>query len=354
MPRPVLLATISVLLLATQLLSGQSSGWVETIRTTTPAVVTIVTDKALGSGFLVDSKGIIATNNHVIAGAREIEVKMSNGEIYKGADVLLADADRDLALIKVAAVDLPFLNLGNSDQISLGEDVLLISAPVGLENTVSTGVISGIRLREGTKIIQTTVPASHGSSGGPLVNRNGDVIGLMTFLIEGGQNLNFAVSINYLRGMLQSVPSTAANRLAPLHDQNPASQSRSAAPVEPQKARQQAIADAKSIFVYVRSGSPVLEAEISKKIVSWGHLDVVARPDLADLMLEVVQTGELNLGTGAGNQAAAVLRDRSGLQLWSTAKGGSWAVSGWSNAWVGRSIASELIKFLSSATKPKL
>ena len=95
---------------------------------------------------------------------------------------------------------------------------LLIGAPIGLEDTVSTGVVSGMRLREGTKVIQTTAPASHGSSGGPLLNRNGDVIGLMTFLVEGGENLNFAVPINYLRGALGSVSGPAANRLAPLHE----------------------------------------------------------------------------------------------------------------------------------------
>jgi hypothetical protein len=102
----------------------------------------------------------------------------------------------------------------------------------------------------------------------------------------------------------------------------------------------------------MRNGSPVVEAEISKKLISWGRLDVVTRPEKADLILEVTQTGELNLNTGAGNQATGVLKDyQSGLQLWSTAKGGSWAMSGWSNAWVGRSIAGELIKFLSSTSK---
>ena len=219
MRRLISVATAFTLILINLSLYGQSSGWVETIKSTTPAVVTIITDKALGSGFLVDSKGIIATNNHVIAGAHEVEVKMYNGEIYKGAEVLFADPDRDLALVKIAAVDLPTLKLGNSDRISLGEDVLLIGAPVGLEDTVSTGVVSGVRLRDGTRIIQTTAPASHGSSGGPLLNRNGDVIGVMTFAVDAGQNLNFAVSINYLRGALESSPSGATTRLAPLHEQ---------------------------------------------------------------------------------------------------------------------------------------
>ena len=124
MLRLILVASVITLLWGSaHPLSGQSSGWVETIKATTPAVVTIVTDKALGTGFVVESTGVIATNNHVIEGAREVEVKMYNGEVYRGADVLFVDKDRDLALIKITAVDLPTLKLGNSDQVSLGEDV---------------------------------------------------------------------------------------------------------------------------------------------------------------------------------------------------------------------------------------
>jgi S1-C subfamily serine protease len=220
MIRPVhscwpLVAVLCVL----QPLSAQSNNWVDTIKATSPAVVTILTDNALGSGFIISAKGVIATNNHVIAGARDVEVKLSNGEVYKGADIIFTDPDRDIALIKIAAVDLPMMALGNSDKVSLGEDVLLIGAPIGLEETVSTGVVSGLRLHNGTKVIQTTAPASHGSSGGPLLNRSGDAIGLMTFLVEGGQNLNFAVSINYVRASLESLPRSPISHLGPLSEQ---------------------------------------------------------------------------------------------------------------------------------------
>ncbi len=206
-------------LCALQTLSAQSNNWVNTIKATSPGVVTILTDKALGSGFVINEKGVIATNNHVIAGAHDIEVKMLNGEVYKGADILFSDPDRDIALIKITAVDLPTLMLGNSDKVSLGEDVLLIGAPIGLEETVSTGIVSGLRLHSGTKVLQTTAPASHGSSGGPLLNRSGAVIGLMTFLVEGGQNLNFAVSINYVRAALESLPLSPVSHLGPLSEQ---------------------------------------------------------------------------------------------------------------------------------------
>ena len=105
--------------------------------------MTIVTDKALGTGFVVESTGVIATNNHVIEGAREVEVKMYNGEVYRGADVLFVDKGRDLALIKITAVDLPTLKLGNSDQVSLGEDVCLQARRLALRTRSRLGLSAG-------------------------------------------------------------------------------------------------------------------------------------------------------------------------------------------------------------------
>ena len=162
-------------LCALQTLSAQSNNWVNTIKATSPGVVTILTDKGLGSGFVINEKGVIATNNHVISGAHNIEVKMLNGEVYKGADILFTDPERDIALIKIVAVDLPTLMLGNSDKASLGEDVLLIGAPIGLEETVSTGIVSGLRLHSGTKVIKPLHPQVMEVAGGPLLNRSGDV-----------------------------------------------------------------------------------------------------------------------------------------------------------------------------------
>jgi hypothetical protein len=148
----------------------------------------------------------------VIADAKGITVRLSTGETYGRAYLLADDKQRDIAILRIDASDLPVLQLGNSNDIKLGEDVLLIGAPRGLEQTVSNGIISSIRVLEnGNKVIQTTAPASHGSSGGPLINRQGQVIGLLTFSVETGQNLNFAIPANYAKGMLEALPLSAGS-----------------------------------------------------------------------------------------------------------------------------------------------
>jgi hypothetical protein len=114
----------------------------------------------------------------------------------------------------------------------------------------------------------------------------------------------------------------------------------------------QLLLSAKTLYVLVPSGNAVLETEISNKLLRWGKLTLVTAPEKADLVLKVEQTGQLNTTTGEGNQAAALLTDReSGQVLWGATKGGSWAMSGFNYAWVGRAIASDFIKFYDSTAK---
>src|SRR5262249_46461794 len=155
------------------------------------------TDSGLGSGFFVNSNGTVITNYHVIADAKEITIRLNNGEAYRRAYLLSKDEIRDVAILRIEASDVPPVKLGNSNQSKVGEEVLLIGAPRGLDQTVSNGIISGIRiLDDGTRVIQTTAPASPGSSGGPLLDRSGNVMGILTFSVVAGQNLNFAIPIN--------------------------------------------------------------------------------------------------------------------------------------------------------------
>src|SRR2546426_4540364 len=183
-----------------------STSWVKIIQDTSLAIVVIETDTGLGSGFLVNSNGTVVTNHHVIARAKEITIKLTNGETYRRVYLLSQDETRDIAILRIEASDVPTLKLGNSNQTKVGEEVLLIGAPRGLDQTVSNGIISGIRiLDDGTKVIQTTAPASPGSSGGPLLDRLGNVIGILTFSVVAGQNLNFAIPINYAKGMLETL-----------------------------------------------------------------------------------------------------------------------------------------------------
>lgn len=181
----------------------KETGWAEIVAHAQPAVVVVETDKGLGSGFVVRSDGIVVTNHHVVANATAMAVKLSSGEVYRNVYLLSSDSVEDLAFLKIEAVDLPAMPLGNSGTAQVGEDVLLVGAPQGLEQTVSNGLISAIRLDEGVRVIQTSAAASPGSSGGPLLNRRGEAIGVMSFKMVNGENLNFAIPINYVRGKLE-------------------------------------------------------------------------------------------------------------------------------------------------------
>jgi Trypsin-like peptidase domain len=108
-----------------------------------------------------------------------------------------------LAIIKITGFDLPVTELGNSNEVSPGEQVVLIGSPQGLEGTVTTGVVSAIRdMPEGFKVIQTDAATNPGNSGGPLFNSHGQAIGVIDFKLRGNENLNFALPINYIRGIL--------------------------------------------------------------------------------------------------------------------------------------------------------
>jgi S1-C subfamily serine protease len=156
-----------------------------------------------GSGFLVDAEGRLITNYHVVRGAQSIRIKLSAGDLYDAATILATDERRDIAVLQIAGFGLPALPLGNSDSVRVGSSVVVIGSPMGLENTVTTGIVSGRRQEpEGYQLLQISAPASHGSSGGPVLSRRGEVIGIASSQLQAGQNLNFAVPINYARGLL--------------------------------------------------------------------------------------------------------------------------------------------------------
>lgn len=184
------------------------------------AVVLITVETAAsarqGSGFLVDSSGRILTNEHVIRDARSVRVKLSSGDVYDAVDVLATDDRRDIAVIQIAGYNLPALPLGDSDSVRTGSPVVLIGSPLGLENTVSTGIVSARRQEpEGFQLFQVSAPASRGSSGGPVLSQSGLVVGIASSQMQAGQNLNFAVPINYARGLLNHLGDEPIERLRP-------------------------------------------------------------------------------------------------------------------------------------------
>jgi S1-C subfamily serine protease len=180
-----------------------------------PAVVSIrgTTDKGdlIGTGFIISTDGKIATNLHVIADLRRAGVELASGEKFDTFSVIAFDSRKDLAIIKIPGFDLPSLKLGNSNSLQVGEPVLVLGSSLGLQGSVTTGVVSAIRddpFGGGFKVVQTDAPSNPGNSGGPLVNRQSEVVGIITFKVKGGENVNFAIPVNYLHGLMESPAST--------------------------------------------------------------------------------------------------------------------------------------------------
>ena len=175
-----------------------------------PSVVVIQgkTDSGdvLGSGFIASKDGMIVTNLHVIRDMKTAKVQLANGEIFDTALVLATDERRDLAILKIAGFDLSVLELGNSDALTVGEPAVIVGSPQGLEGTVTAGILSSIRdSGDGFKILQTDAAVNPGNSGGPLVNNKGQAIGVISFKLRSSENLNFAIPINYVRGLLNNL-----------------------------------------------------------------------------------------------------------------------------------------------------
>ena len=217
---------LSVLLLAVLLVPlatrASQNAAVEKARNQSQGVVVIVAlddqGRALGqgSGFIVTASGAVVTSLHVVKGASKLRVKLPNGDVYQTDEVIDYDADKDIAIVKIKGFQLPVVKLGDSDRTEVGEQVVAISSPEGLTNSLSTGVISGVRRLSTHRVFQITAPISQGSSGGALFDSNGDVIGIATYILRSGQNINFAVPINYVRGMISdSIKTSVASLPSP-------------------------------------------------------------------------------------------------------------------------------------------
>ncbi|MDY7034325.1 MAG: DegQ family serine endoprotease [Thermodesulfobacteriota bacterium] len=161
---------------------------------------------SLGSGFIIDKDGYILTNNHVIEGADEIKVRLSDGKEFD-AEIKGRDAKTDLALIKIKSwKNLPKAKLGDSDKLEVGEWVVAIGNPFGLDHTVTAGIVSAkgriIGAGPYDNFIQTDASINPGNSGGPLFNLNGEVIGINTAIIASGQGIGFAIPINMAKKLI--------------------------------------------------------------------------------------------------------------------------------------------------------
>ena len=172
----------------------------------------MVPTRALGSGFLISPDGRILTNNHVISGSSKIEVRFSDGSRYT-AKVLVADRADDLAMIQIdPKKKVPFLKLGDSDALQVGQKVLAIGNPFGFSGTLTTGIVSSlgreIRNENSTLegLVQTDAAINEGNSGGPLLDSQGNVIGINTAILApsgGNIGIGFAMPINRAKAMLE-------------------------------------------------------------------------------------------------------------------------------------------------------
>jgi hypothetical protein len=180
----------------------------EIVARAKPAVVQIITfdqnkePLKTGTGFFVTGDGYLLTNNHVIAGGSYILAKTSSGAVYNFESVAVRSDDPDVAILKFTTTDVPHLQLGSSAEAVEGQKILVIGNPESLEGTVSDGIISAFR--DDRTYIQITAPISHGSSGSPVLDESGQVIGMATLMWREGQNLNFAISSERIKSFLLS------------------------------------------------------------------------------------------------------------------------------------------------------
>jgi putative serine protease PepD len=201
------------------------------------AVTYIVADtpegQATGSGFVVSKDGLIVTNDHVVDGASQVQVKIGTSDKAQDATVVGADPSRDLALLKVDASNLPTLSLGDSSSVGVGDPTYAIGNPFGLDHTLTTGIVSALQRSlqapDGATIsgaIQTDAALNPGNSGGPLLDSSGQVIGVNSQIQTGSSNgaeagnvgIGFAIPAGTVKSFIAEAK---AGKLAPQTEQQP-------------------------------------------------------------------------------------------------------------------------------------
>lgn len=184
---------------------------ISTIRFERDAFLHVHPARGLGSGFIFDKLGHILTNHHITAGSREIEVALTDGRAFEGR-LVGSDPANDLAVAKIDATDLPVAEMGDSNELKVGQTVIAIGNPFGLVGgpSVTVGVVSALNRhilaeRVYEKLIQTDASINPGNSGGPLLDLTGKVVGINTANIPGAQSIGFAIPINTAKTVLEDI-----------------------------------------------------------------------------------------------------------------------------------------------------
>jgi len=172
------------------------------------SVVSVKTNVGQGSGAIIDTKGYVVTNVHVISGASSIQVVTYSGSTYDVNTIVGYDSNADIAVLKIDASGLRALGFGNSDALKVGEKVIAAGNPAGLAFTVTEGIVSAFRTGDNNiNYIQTDVPINPGNSGGPLINAKGEIVGINDFKVSstGFEGLGFAISSNNVRNVANRI-----------------------------------------------------------------------------------------------------------------------------------------------------
>jgi serine protease Do len=265
--------------------------------------------QSLGSGFIVDRNGIVVTNAHVIEGASRITVTLLDGREIE-ADLLGSDRDADIAVLKVKASGLPAVPLGHSSDLMIGETVVAIGNPFGLSNTVTTGVLSAVGRtvpsergeRLFTDFLQTDASINPGNSGGPLVNIQGDVIGINSAIISGATGIGFAIPADRARRVVDDL--LRFGELQPLWT------GARLVSVDPELARRYGLTGLRrgALVLKVSPDSPAAAAGLREKdvIVSVAGHPVVAREDVTTALYTASAGAALDAEVRRGDQTVRV------------------------------------------------
>jgi serine protease Do len=198
----------------TKLKASASSDFSGIIDDAIKSVVTIKTNTGQGSGFIIASGGYVVTNEHVMEGVTAAIVITYDGQQHR-VSLVGADVNMDVALLKMNSTGYNPIGLGDSNKVQLGEKVIVIGNPLGLQFSVSEGIVSAVHREGENKLnayIQTDASLNPGNSGGPLINTEGKVVGMNNFKISNSENIGFALESNYIKTTVNDISQKSYGR----------------------------------------------------------------------------------------------------------------------------------------------